>query len=135
VQAALTVALILILEALHWPVMFQATGPAIALSLALALASVLKASLLARLLGAPVSGWRWPLIWAAAGGTVVGALFTFLPQSLEWVELVFGIPAVLGVFGVILWTRGFTHEDRVLFRMRSGDVPDLPTSEASPRDH
>jgi O-antigen/teichoic acid export membrane protein len=127
IQAALSIALILAMQTMNAPTMFQAAGPAIALSLALGLASVLKARLLARLLGAPVSGWRWPLIWAAAGATAVGSLFTFLPQSFEWAELIFGIPCILGVFGIILWTRGFTHEDRVLFRMKGGEEPRLPT--------
>jgi O-antigen/teichoic acid export membrane protein len=78
VQAALSVALILGMRALGWPIAFQAAGPAIALMLALALASVLKARLLSGLLGAPV------------------------------------------------WKRGFTHEDRVLFRMKSDEEPSLP---------
>ena len=135
VEVALSIALILALRSMEWPTIYQATGPAIALSLALGLASVLKARLLGRLLGAPVSGWRWPLVWAAAGATVVGALFTFLPQSFEWAELIFGIPAILGVFGIILWTRGFTHEDRVLFRMKGDEEPSLPTPRPLPRDH
>ena len=62
--------------------------------LALGLASILKARLLCRLLGAPVQGWRWPLVWAAAAAIVVGyAASPRLPQSLEWVELAFGIAA------------------------------------------
>lgn len=134
IQVALSIALILAMQALNWPTTFQAAGPAIALSLALGLASVLKARLLGRLLGAPVSGWRWPLVWAAAGATVVGSLFTFLPHSYEWAELVFGIPFILGVFGIILWTRGFTHEDRVLFRMKAGEEPSLPIPRPLPRD-
>ena len=135
VQIALSIALILLMQSLGWSVTFQAAGPAIALSLALGLASVLKARLLGRLLGAPVSGWRWPLIWAAAGASLVGYVVTLLPRSLEWIELAFGIPLILGVFGIILWTRGFTHEDRVLFRLRGDEEPSLPTPRVSPRDH
>src|SRR3546814_585192 len=134
IQIALSIALILAMRTLNWPTTFQAAGPAIALSLALGLASVLKARLLGRLLGAPVSGWRWPLVWAAAGATVVGSAFTFLPRSYEWAELIFGIPFILGVFGIILWTRGFTHEDRVLFRMKAGEEPSLPIPGPLPRD-
>ena len=33
-----------------------------------------------RLLGAPVQGWRWPLVWAAAAAILVGYGFTALPQ-------------------------------------------------------
>ena len=118
VQALLSVALILGMRQLDWPEKVQAAGPAMALAIALALASVLKARLLCRLLDAPVSGWRWPLVWAAAGAAVVGFLVTLLP---EWTELVIGIPLILGAFGAIIWKRGFTHEDRVLFRRRKGE--------------
>lgn len=134
VQVLLSLVLIFAMRNLDLPTSFQAAGPAIALSLALALSSVLKARLLSRLLGAPVSGWRWPLIWAAAGAALIGYFFTLLPQRFEWVELVVGIPVILGVFGIILWTRGFTHEDRVLFRMKGGDEPSLPVREASRQD-
>jgi len=80
---------------------------------------VMKARLLARLLGAPVLGWRWALIWAAAVATLVGYAFTALPRRYEWSELVFGIPLILLTFGFVIWRRGFTSEDRALFRMKS----------------
>ena len=35
------------------------------LRIVLGLSSVVKSRFLARLLGAPVSGWRWALVWAA----------------------------------------------------------------------
>jgi hypothetical protein len=105
---------------------YQAASAATALMLALGLASVLKARLLCRLLEAPVQGWRWPLVWAAAAAVVVGSLFTALPKSLEWVELIVGIPAILGTFGLVVWLKGFTHDDRVLFRMKKGEEPQLP---------
>jgi hypothetical protein len=113
------------MRALGWPPTFQAAGPAIALALALGLASILKARLLSRILDAPVSGWRWPLVWAAAAAVVVGHLATWLP---EWTELAIGIPLILATFGAIIWKRGFTHEDRVLFRLKKGEVvePSLP---------
>jgi O-antigen/teichoic acid export membrane protein len=123
VQIILSLALILGMRAIGWPLAFQAAGPAIALMLALGLASVLKARLLSRLLAAPVSGWRWPLVWAAAAAVPVGYLFINLP---EWVELAFGIPAILGTFGLVIWKRGFTHEDRVLFRLKSPGAPSPP---------
>jgi hypothetical protein len=73
-----------------------------------------------------VQGWRWPLIWAAAAAVVVGSLVTLLPPSLEWAELVFGIPMILLAFGFVLWTKGFTHEDRVLFRKHGEEEATLP---------
>ena len=137
-QAALTVALILFLRALRIPEWIAqaldlrsdrltesvaAASPAIALMIALGVASILKAGLLSRLLGAPVSGWRWPLVWAAAAAVAVGYGATFLP---EWMELAFGIPLILGTFGAVIWKRGFTQEDRVLFRLKRGEEPTLP---------
>ena len=65
-----------------------------------------------------MQGWRWSLIWAAAAAILVGYGFTALPQRFEWVELVVGIPLILLTFGCVVWTRGFTAEDRVLFRMQ-----------------
>jgi len=133
VQAALTVAIIVSLDVLHWPAdenrrqAFQAAGAAIGPTLALGLASVLKSNLLARLLGAPVQGWRWSLIWAAAAAIIVGYGFTMLPRTFEWAELVLGIPLILGTFGLVIWTRGFTREDRALFRRHGPEEPTLPT--------
>ncbi|PSJ42246.1 lipopolysaccharide biosynthesis protein [Allosphingosinicella deserti] len=126
-QAVLTIAVITAMRSLGWPQTWQAAGAALSLCLALGLSSILKSRLLGRLLEAPVQGWRWPLIWAAAGAIVVGAFFTWLPPSLEWVELALGVPAILVTFGAIVWKRGFTHEDRVLFRMKKGEEPELPT--------
>ena len=133
-QAALTVALLLLFRRLGWPEMWQATAPAVALMLALGFAAITKARLLARLLGAPVVGWRWPLVWAAAAALIVGNIAIMLP---EWVELAAGIPAILAAFGFVIWTKGFGPEDRELFRMRKADIDvDLPapgTSGSAPR--
>ena len=126
VQSVLTVALILGARSLALPEAYQAAGAALALALALGMSSILKARLLCRLLGAPVQGWRWPLIWAAVGAAVVGSIFTLLPRSLEWVELAVGIPVILLTFGAIVWKRGFTKEDRALFRMTKHEEPSLP---------
>ena len=131
-QAALTVAIIVGLDMAQWPAeeaqrqAFQAAGAALALTLALAMASVLKARLLARLLGAPVQGWRWPLVWAGAAAILVGYGFTALPQAFEWAELAIGVPLILTAFGWVVWMRGFTHEDRALFRFKSDEEPSLP---------
>ena len=49
-------------------------------------------------------------------------MMTVLP---EWVELILGIPAILGVYGAVIWYRGFGHEDRELFRLRTPAEPRL----------
>jgi O-antigen/teichoic acid export membrane protein len=123
-QAVLTVVLILLFRRLGWPPAWQATAPAVALCLALAFAAVSKARLAGRLLGAPVSGWRWPLVWAAAAAVAVGQLTHLVP---EWLQLSIGIPLILVAFGVIIWRRGFGPEDRLLFKMKKRDIDvDLP---------
>jgi O-antigen/teichoic acid export membrane protein len=129
VQALLSVGFILAMRDADWPPAYQAAGPAVALAIALALASVLKARLLGRILGAPVQGWRWPLVWAAAGAILVGYAFTSLPQRFEWTELAVGMPLIMITFGIIVWKRGFTHDDRALFRLRKKDLeePSLPS--------
>ena len=129
-QVIFSVALILIMREMKLPPMWQATGPAIALLLALGFAAIAKSLLLRSILKAPVSGWRWPLIWAAVVATAVGELAIQVP---EWAELLFGIPAILLSFGYVLWTRGFGPEDRELFRMRKEDIEEmtLPSPEES----
>ena len=122
VEACLAVGLILLMRAKGLPLMWQATGPAIGLMLSLGFAAIVKSRLLHRILGARVSGWRWPLIWAAAAAMVVGQLVILLP---EWAELVVGVPAILGAFGAILWVKGFGPEDRELFRMKKEDIEEL----------
>jgi O-antigen/teichoic acid export membrane protein len=149
VQAALSVALIYLLRDLHAPpwmvTLFDlpsdrltenavAAGPAIALLLALGMASILKSRLLCRILGAPVQGWRWPLIWAAAAAGSVGYLVVRLPRFLEFIELIVGIPLILIVFGIVVWRFGFTDEDRILFRLKKGEAPNLPPPRIAPRD-
>jgi len=47
-----------------------------------------------------------------------------LPQ---WGQVVFGIPAILGLYGWIIWTKGFGPEDRVLFKRKvTQDEPEPP---------
>jgi hypothetical protein len=121
-EAALAIALIVAMRELDMPLMWQATGPAIGLLLALGFAAVAKSRLLCGILGERVNGWRWPLIWAAAAGTLAGWVATLLP---EWAELLFGIPAIMIAFGAVLWTRGFGPQDRELFRMSKEDIEEL----------
>ncbi|HEY0269804.1 MAG TPA: oligosaccharide flippase family protein [Sphingomonas sp.] len=121
-QAALSVVLIYAIRMIH-PVAdirddaIAAAGPAIALMLMLGLASIAKAALLRRLLGARVNGWRWPLLVAAAAAAVVGAGVTWLP---EWAELLFGVAAILSAYGAVIWFKGFGAEDRMLFSLKPG---------------
>lgn len=128
-EAGLAVGLILGMKGEGLPATFQATGPAIALCLALAFASITKSRLLSKKLRAPVSGWRWDLAWAASAGVVVGAGVRFLlPQA---VQLIIGVPAILIAFGAILWTKGFTPADRELFTMRKHEVRELREAEGA----
>ena len=121
-EAGLAVGLIIVMRDAQLPLMWQATGPAIGLLLALGFAAVAKSRLLCEILGERVNGWRWPLVWAACAGTVAGYLATLLP---EWAELLFGLPAILLAFGAVLWTKGFGPQDRELFRMKKADIEDL----------
>lgn len=125
VQVVLSFVLILAMRWAGWPVAFQAVGVSVALMLSLLLGSVLKARLLSRLLGAPVSGWRWPLLWAVLAAGLVGALFTTLPRSYEWAELVIGEPAIAASYALVLWLWAFKDEDRALFR-KGPATPTLP---------
>ena len=50
----------------------------------------------------------------------------------EWAEIVFGIPTLLGVYGWLIWTRGFGPEDRVLFtRKVTEEEPPSPGERGS----
>jgi O-antigen/teichoic acid export membrane protein len=121
-QAGLTVALILAAREAGLGAGYEAAGAAGAMMIALAVSSLVKALLLGRLLGAKVSNWRWALVYAAGAAVVVGYAFTWLP---EWMELVFGVPAVLGTYALVIWRRGFDETDKVLFRKQV--VPDPAT--------
>ena len=126
-EAGLAVLLILIMRDEGFPPAFQATGPAIALCVALGFASIAKSRLLCRKLAAPVSGWRWDLGWATVAGLLVGVGVRYvLPET--W-QLIVGIPAILGAFFAVLWTKGFGPEDRELFRMKKSEVRELREAE------
>lgn len=120
-QAALTVGFIIALRQIGFAEDFWGAGAASALLIALGIASLFKAWLLSRLLGQPVNNWRWALVWATAPAVAVGYGFTLLP---EWIELLFGIPAILITYGWVIWHKGFGQEDRVLFRRKI--VPTTP---------
>jgi O-antigen/teichoic acid export membrane protein len=128
-EAGLAAGLILLMRHEDLPQAFQATGPAIGLCVALGFASITKSWLLSRKLGAPVSGWRWDLAWAASAGVLIGAGVKFLlPQTLQ---LIVGVPAIMIAFFAVLWTKGFGPEDRELFRLRKDEVRQLREAEAA----
>ncbi len=116
-QVALSVILIQMVPLLplkpYYHGLAQAAAVAAALMLALGIASVAKAVLLSRLLGEPLSIWRWTLLPAVAVAILVGMVAIRLP---EWAELALGIPAILGAYCWVIWRWGFGPEDRVLFR-------------------
>ncbi len=116
-QAGLTIAAMYLVSHFGLTEPFKAAGAAMALMLALAAASLTKAFILGRILKHPVNNWRWALVWATGPAVVVGYIATLLP---EWMELVFGIPAILGVYCWVIWHKGFGPEDRVLFRKNIG---------------
>ncbi len=112
-QAALSVALCLIVQRLAWPPIAYAGAVALALTLALGVAALVKAWLLARLTGHRVHGWRPVLLVAAGAAVVLGWFATRLP---EWAELLVGVPLILGTYGWLIWTKGFGPADRALLR-------------------
>ncbi len=133
-QVVLSFALIFAMRALGWPVEWQAAGPAVALMLSLALTSVIKARVLGRLLRAPVSPLRWPLLWAALAAIAMGGAFTMLPHEYEWAQVVIGIPAIAATYLFILWRRAFGPADRALFsKMPRADEATLPNVGAMTR--
>lgn len=112
-QAALSLSLLSAMKDAGYSETKVAAAAAFALCVALAAGSLVKSWLASRMLGAPVSVWRWPLVIAAAAAVVVGQFFIRLP---EWVELAVGIPAILAAYSYVIWKRGFLEEDRVLFK-------------------
>jgi O-antigen/teichoic acid export membrane protein len=123
-QAGLTVAAMLIADRLGWNQGWRAAAAAAALMLALGVSSLVKAVMLSRILGQRINNWRWALVVAAAAAVVAGQLVILLPQ---WGQLVLGIPVILGVYGWVIWTRGFGPEDRVLFKRKvTQDEPEPP---------
>lgn len=121
-QAAITIALIEGAETIGLGKGYEAASAAGALLIALATSSLIKALLLKHLLKAPVSNWRWALVYAAAPAVVVGYAFTWTP---EWMELVLGVPAIMATYAFTIWRRGFDDKDKVLFRKQV--VPDPHT--------
>ena len=122
-QAALTVGAMLIADKLQFNDGWRAASAAGALMLALGASSIVKAFTLSRILGRTINNWRWALVWATAAVVVIGQGVILLPQ---WAQMVFGIPLILGVYGWLIWTRGFGPEDRVLFTRKVTEEEPAP---------
>lgn len=114
-QVALSFGLIFAMRAAGWPINHQAAGPALALMVALGLTSIIKSNFLSHLLQARVSGWRWPIVWAAIAAIAVGTVFTSLPKRYEWAELVIGVPMIAATYLFVLFRWAFGPDDRALF--------------------
>jgi O-antigen/teichoic acid export membrane protein len=112
-QGSLTLGFILAGQHYGLSAVWQAALAALAMAIALGMSSLVKSHLLARIVGEPINNWRWGLVWAAIPAAMIGAASHLLP---EWAELLFGIPAILGVYCLMIWRFGFGPEDRVLFR-------------------
>lgn len=112
-QAVLTIFLMVVGRSYGVADGFLAAGAAFALVLALGFASLSKGIMLSKILGHSVNNFRWALIYAAAPAVLLGWAFTLAP---EWGRLLLGIPAVLAVYAWVVWKRGFTEDDRMLFR-------------------
>jgi O-antigen/teichoic acid export membrane protein len=117
-QAALTWGGVRLLAEYGFNQKFQAAAAALSLAFSLGVASLLKARLLAKILGHGINNWRWALVWAAAPAVVVG----WATQQIHpwWLSLLIGIPTILLAYGVVIWHKGFGPEDRVLFRKNVG---------------
>ena len=123
VQALVSVGLILLLP--YFPIkpsylgLYQAAAVACGLMISLGIGSVIKSRFLGRLLGQKISIWRGALIFAVLGAASTGVIIVSVPARFEWVELALGIPAILGLYGWIIWRWGFGPEDRILFRKKT----------------
>jgi hypothetical protein len=104
--------------------LYQAAAVACGLMLSLGIGSIIKVRFLSRLLSAPISIWRIALAFAILAAAMLGVVIVSVPARFEWVELAIGVPAILGLYGWIIWRWGFGHEDRVLFRKTPN--PDEP---------
>lgn len=117
-QAALTFGGIRLVADMGLSDRFQAAAAAASLAASLGVASLIKARLLGRILGASVNNWRWSLGWAASAAVIVG----WTTQQIHpwWLSLLVGIPSILMAYGYVIWHKGFGPEDRVLFRKNVG---------------
>lgn len=102
-------------------------GAAAALAASALILSIAKSRLLARLLGHPVAGWRWSLLFAGIPAFALGMIVLRTPEP---VQLAIGNFAILGTFAGLIWRFGFKGADRLLFArsLRGKDFPaEAPT--------
>lgn len=122
VQALVSIGLIRLVDELpvkdNYVGLYQAAAVACGLMVSLGIGSLIKARLLTRLLGAPISIWRVALAFAVGAAGMLGVLIVSLPARFEWVELAIGVPAILALYGWIIWRWGFGPDDRILFRKK-----------------
>jgi O-antigen/teichoic acid export membrane protein len=122
VQALVSVGLIMLVDDIpvqpEYVGLYQAAAVACGLMISLGIGSLIKSRLLSRLLGQPIRVWRWALLVAVAAAALLGTAIVSVPARLEWVELAIGVPAILGLYGWIIWRWGFGPGDRVLFRKK-----------------
>ena len=114
VQAVLTLAGMWVCARLGLGQIDRISAAAGALMVTLMLSSLAKAGLLSRYLGQRITSFRWSLLGAAVPAATVGvAAMRLLP---EWAGISIGIPAILGLYCWVMWSRGFGQDDRALFR-------------------
>jgi len=112
IQFALTFALLAVADRMGLAPEAQAAAPALALALALGVGSIAKSLFLRRLLGAPVSPFRWTLLLAIAVSAAVGSIAT---RWVEWAEIIIGVPLIAASYLLVLFRFAFKPEDRALF--------------------
>lgn len=127
-QALLTVGLLIFARRTELSDIYVAAMPALALAIALACGAVVKSWLLARVLNTPISIWRASLVICGLITGLVGLGFVMLPQSLEWVELIIGLPVTIGIYGWLTWKFAFKDADRALFRKHKLGSPSTTSS-------
>jgi O-antigen/teichoic acid export membrane protein len=114
-QTALSFIFVGVAQRLGLGEFYFSAAVALALAVSLGISSLVKSRFASKILGAPVRTWRWSILFAAIPAALAGSLVWLLPSA--WQPLA-GTPLVLAVFSWLIWTRGFSEEDRVLFRKR-----------------
>lgn len=91
---------------------FGGSGAAAALLLSIIAVGLVRHYLLAGSLGASILFWRRSVLGAGLAAFAIGYASRMLP---EFWHMLLGIPAVLLVFGFVIWRFGFGPADRALF--------------------